>query len=146
MGTARASDVPAVRALVREAYEPYTARIGRPAAPLTDDYQAIVAEGRAIVARRAGRIVGLLVTSVRADHVLVENVAVAASERGSGLGSALLALADDQARAAGVPEVRLYTNERMTENLAYYARRGFRETGRGTENGFARVHFARRTD
>jgi GNAT superfamily N-acetyltransferase len=143
---AQPSDVAAIEALVREAYEPYTVRIGRPAGPLEDDYRAIVASGRALVARRGNRIVALLVTSLHADHVLVENVAVAASERGTGLGSSLLALADDMARRAGVPEVRLYTHEKMTENLAFYAHRGFRETGRRTEDGFTRVFFTRRVD
>ena len=32
--------------------------------------------------------------------------------------------------ANGLSEVRLYTNEVMTENLAFYARRGYRETAR----------------
>ena len=137
-------DVPAIEALVREAYEPYIARIGRPPGPLGDDYAAIVASGRALVARRSGTVVGLLVLSLHPDHLLIENVAVAASERGTGLGTALLGIADERAREAGVAEVRLYTHEKMTENVAYYPRRGFVETGRRTENGFSRVFFAKR--
>jgi hypothetical protein len=31
----------------------------------------------------------------------------------------------------------------MFENLAFYPRRGFRETGRRTEDGFTRVFFSR---
>lgn len=143
LSTAGPADVAAVEALVREAYEPYIPRIGMAPGPLREDYAAIVADGRALVARRGGRIVGLLVTSVHPDHLLVENVAVAAGERGTGLGTTLLAAADAQARAAGVPELRLYTHEKMTENLAFYPRRGFVETGRRTENGFARVFFSR---
>lgn len=143
---AQPDDVPAIEALVREAYEPYIARIGRAPGPLREDYAAIVATGRALVARRGGRVVGLLVLSVRPDHVLVENVAVAASERGTGLGARLLAIADDRARETGLSEVRLYTHERMTENLAYYPRRGYVETDRRTEDGFARVFFAKRLD
>ncbi|MFF2053417.1 GNAT family N-acetyltransferase [Leifsonia sp. NPDC058194] len=136
-------DVPAIEALVREAYEPYIARIGRPPGPLGDDYAAIVADGRALVARRDDRVVGLLVTSLHSDHLLIENVAVGASERGSGLGAALLGIAEERAREAGVGQVRLYTHEKMTENLAYYRRRGFEETGRRTEDGFSRVFFAK---
>ena len=144
MATAEPGDVAAIEALVREAYEPYIAGIGRPPGPLEDDYAAIVAAGHALVARRGARIVGLLVTTLQPDHVLVENVAVASSERGAGLGTSLLAVADEQARTAGVPEVRLYTHEKMVENLAFYARRGFLETGRRTEDGFSRVFFSRR--
>jgi N-acetylglutamate synthase-like GNAT family acetyltransferase len=140
---AQLSDVPAIEALVRAAYEPYISRIGRKPGPMLEDYGVVVAEGRAVVARRDGRVVGLLVTSLHADHVLIENVAVAAGERGAGLGSLLLDVADDQARSAGVGEVRLYTHEKMVENLDFYPRRGFRETGHHTENGFARVFFSR---
>lgn len=140
---AEAADVPAIEALVRAAYEPYVARIGQEPGPLREDYSAIVAGRRATVARRGGVIVGLLVTSLHTDHLLVENLAVDAGERGTGLGTRLLTVAEEQARAAGLPELRLYTHEKMVENLAYYPRRGFVETGRRTENGFARVFFAR---
>ncbi|MEN0084667.1 MAG: GNAT family N-acetyltransferase [Leifsonia sp.] len=142
LGPAREADLTEVEALVREAYEPYAARIGRLPAPMLVDYAAVIAEGRLMVARR-GRIVGLLVCSLHEDHLLVENLAVAREERGSGIGSLLLDAADAQARAAGVPELRLYTNEKMHENLAYYPRRGFIETGRAEQDGFARVFFAR---
>jgi GNAT superfamily N-acetyltransferase len=143
LDTAGTADVPAVEALVRESYEPYVERIGREPGPMLVDYAAVIREGRAVVARSGDRIVGLLVTSHHADHLLVENLAVAASERGTGLGTRLLGVADEQARAAGLFELRLYTHELMVENLAYYPRRGFVETGRRTEHGFARVFFSR---
>ncbi|MGO4593813.1 GNAT family N-acetyltransferase [Leifsonia sp. 2TAF2] len=140
------ADVPAVEELVHEAYEPYVERIGRKPGPLLEDYAAIVADGRALVARRDGMVVGLLVLSQHPDHILVENVAVSASERGTGLGARLLAIADDRAREAGVDEVRLYTHVTMVENLAYYPRRGFVETGRRADDGFERVFFTRHVE
>lgn len=143
---AEADDVAAIEALVRAAYEPYVERIGAKPGPLLGDYGAIVADGRATVVRRHGVVVALLVMSVHTDHVLVENVAVAESERGSGLGGRLLDLADERAREAGVGEVRLYTNAAMTENLAYYPRRGFHETGRRVDGVYSRVFFARPVD
>jgi GNAT superfamily N-acetyltransferase len=51
--------------------------------------------------------------------------------------------AERHARDAGVPEVRLYTHEAMTENHAYYERRGFTETHRGADDGFSRVYFTK---
>ena len=48
------------------------------------------------------------------------------------------------ARELGQSEVRLYTNEVMTENLAYYPRRGYVETHRDEVNGFHRVFFVKR--
>ena len=139
LGPAGQDDYAAVEALVRDAYEPYIPRIGRPPAPMLVDYAAVIAEGRAVVARR-GRVVGLLVTSLHDDHVLVENLAVTSAERGSGIGSLLLDAADAQARAAGVHELRLYTNEKMVSNLGLYGSLGYRETGREVIEGRRVVH------
>ena len=52
--------------------------------------------------------------------------------RVQGSAQRLLDLAEQQADCLGLPEVRLYTNESMTENLAFYSRRGYRETHRAT--------------
>ena len=108
---------------------------------MTADYAAVVNRGTAWVAEDAGEVVGLLVLVPAPDHMLLENVAVAPAARGRGVGAALLRLAEDETRAAGLAEVRLYTNLAMTENLAYYPRRWYVETGRVEESGFSRVYF-----
>jgi len=59
------------------------------------------------------------------------------------VGSRLLRLAEEQAQAQGLPEVRLFTNEAMTENLDYYPRRGYREIHRCTQEGYRRVYFTK---
>ena len=50
---------------------------------------------------------------------------------------------DEQAVDRGFDEVRLFTNARMTETLAYYPRQGYVETHRDEVNGFHRVFFAK---
>ena len=74
----------------------------------------------------------------------VENVAVDPLAQHQGIGRRLLEHADREAAALGLDEVRLYTNEAMSENLALYPRLGYREEGRRTEEGFARVYFSKR--
>jgi predicted N-acetyltransferase YhbS len=74
-------------------------------------------------------------------HLLLENLAVRPSRQGGGAGSRLLALAEDEARRLRLAEIRLYTNEAMTENLAYYPRRGYAKTHRAEQDGFRRVFF-----
>ena len=64
--------------------------------------------------------------------------------QGQGIGARLLALAEDHARALHLPEVRLYTNAAMTENLAYNPRHGYTETHRADQDGFHRVFFRKR--
>ena len=137
-------DIAALSAVAAGAYRGYEPRIGRPPAPMTADYAAAVASGLTWVAVRDGEIVGLLVLAVRPDHLLLENVAVLPSAQRSGIGARLLALAEEQARAHGRGEIRLYTNEAMTENLAYYPRRGYAETYRAEQEGFRRVFFSKR--
>ena len=47
---------------------------------------------------------------------------------------------------ASAVEIRLYTNAKMTENIRYYPRRGFRETHRACDAGYQRVYFSRFLD
>jgi ribosomal protein S18 acetylase RimI-like enzyme len=141
MRPASASDVGALRAVAEAAYRAYIPRIGRPPAPMIADYASAVARGEVWVAARDGTVVGLLVLLPRPDHLLLENVAVLPAEQGRGTGSRLLAFAEEQARQSGLPEIRLYTNEAMTENIAYYTRHGYAETRRHEQDGFRRVFF-----
>jgi GNAT superfamily N-acetyltransferase len=137
-------DVAEIQAIAAEAYEPYVARIGRPPAPMTADYAAAVGRGEVWVAVGDGAVAGLLVLVPAPDHLLLENVAVRPAVQGTGVGARLLALAEDQARRLGLPEVRLYTNVAMTENLVYYPRHGYVETHRAEGGGFSRVYFTKR--
>ena len=143
---ARPEDAEPVRRIVAEAYGLYVARIGRQPAPMTADYAALIAAGAVTVLEADGEPAGVLVLAPRDDHLLLENVAVAPARQGRGLGRRLVERAEARARELGLPEVRLYTNRAMTENLALYPALGYRETGRNEEDGFARVHFAKRLD
>lgn len=136
-------DVPAVEALVRAAYGHYVERLGSPPLPMLDDYPARVRAGQLWVLDDARGLVGLVVLEVRPDHLYVDNVAVRPDAQGRGLGPALLAFAEERARSAGLPELRLLTNERMTENRALYARLGWTDTGPVGVEGRRAVGFSR---
>jgi MFS family permease len=140
---AAAADVPALRAVAAAAYHDYVPRIGRDPGPMSADYAAAVREDETWVAIAEGEIVGLLVLAARPGHLLLENVAVQPSAQGRGIGARLLALAEDEARRLGLSEIRLYTNEAMTENLTYYPRHGYVETHRAEQDGFRRVFFSK---
>jgi GNAT superfamily N-acetyltransferase len=110
---------------------------------MTADYARDIAAGRVWVRTCNHGVAGVVVVRVAAEHLLVENVAVDPQWQGRGLGAALLDFAESYALSQGMTTICLYTNELMTENLAYYPRRGFVETGRRTEDGFRRVFFAK---
>jgi GNAT superfamily N-acetyltransferase len=130
-----------LRVIAREAYQHYVPRIGREPAPMSADYDAAVRAGQAWVAVGQGEVIGFAVLIAHPGHLLLENLAVRPSRQGRGAGSRLLALAEDQARRRRLAEIRLYTNEAMTDNLAYYPRRGYTETHRAEQDGFRRVYF-----
>ncbi len=138
------ADREAVERLVEAAYGGYVERIGRRPAPMDADYAVLIAAGRVTVAERDGEVAGVLVLAPMEDHLLVENIAVDPTAQHTGLGRRLMAHAEDEARALGLSELRLYTNERMVENIAWYPRLGYRETERRAESGFARVFFRKR--
>jgi N-acetylglutamate synthase-like GNAT family acetyltransferase len=140
--TAIAADVADIERLISEAYTPYVARIGREPAPMSVDYRTLVtATDQTWVLVDDSELMGVLVTIPQSDHLLIENVAIAPSAQGRGHGRTLLAYAERQARELGLPEIRLYTNAAMTENLTFYPRMGYRETERRAQDGFDRVFF-----
>ncbi|MCI4339469.1 MAG: GNAT family N-acetyltransferase [Thermoplasmata archaeon] len=136
------ADVPEIRSCVREAYQVYLERMDRPPAPMQDDPAVRVGAGQVYV-ECAESVRGVLVLVPFPDHVLVENLAVRPVFQRHGIGSRLLAFAEARATELGRAEVRLYTNDRMTENLRYYSARGYRETGRAVEDGYARVFLSK---
>ncbi len=77
---------------------------------------------------------------------VIENVAVHPDHRGTGLGRALLDRAEDEARRAGFEVIHLYTHEGMTENLAIYTKRGYREDERRSQGTFDLVFMSKRLE
>ena len=121
---AEASDLALVEAISREAYAPYEPVLGSLPVPATEDYASRIAAGQVWLSGEDG----VLVLERHPDHAMIYSVAVRPAAHGKGLGRTLL---DEAERlAAGLPELRLYTNALMTKNLAIYAKRGFIETGR----------------
>lgn len=136
-------DVDGIRRLVVDAFEKYVDRIGMAPAPMTADYAELLDSSRVWVVEQGRDVIGVLVTQAQSDHLLLDVIAVAPTAQGGGHGRALLERADQDARDQGLTEVRLCTNEAMTENIEFYPRRGFHETGRGVQDGYHRVFFAK---
>ncbi|CAN5801373.1 GNAT family N-acetyltransferase [soil metagenome] len=123
---ALATDAAAIRALTRAAYAKWVPLIGREPKPMAADYEAAVARHRFDLLHVDGDLAALIETIAEADHLLVENVAVAPAFQGRGLGRRLMALAEELAASAGFSEIRLYTNQRFAENVALYRKLGYR--------------------
>ena len=141
---AERGDAAVVRDLVRMAYSKYVERIGKEPAPMLEEYDALIRASEVWVWNEGGEVLGVLVMRPADDHLFVDNVAVAPGHQGKGLGRELVAFAEERAEREGLPEVRLYTNEKMHENLAVYARLGFEETERKIDGGYRRVFMRKR--
>src|ERR1022692_5231049 len=116
------ADVARIRMIVMAAYEHYVPRIGRAPAPMSADYAHAVRSRQAWAAVQDGEIAGLVILVPQPGHLLLENVAVLPAAQGRGVGARLMNLAEDRARSLNLSEIRLYTNEAITENLSYYPR------------------------
>ncbi len=140
---AQPTDEDEITDLVVQAYQHYVPRLGRRPAPMDAHYRDDIERGDAYVAVHDRTIVGVIILIPHVDHLLIENLAVRPDSEHLGVGSALLCLSESLAHRRNTPQLRLYTNELMTENIDYYMRRGFRETARRTEHGFRRVFFVK---
>jgi ribosomal protein S18 acetylase RimI-like enzyme len=138
MRLATPADLPVIRDIVTAAYTRYLDRMDRPPAPMLADYAAEVESGRLWVA--GDPVTGLIELIENAGSLHIANVAVHPAAQGTGLGRRLMEFAEEQARQRGLARLDLYTNEVMTENQAIYARLGYRETARRTEDGYHRVY------
>ncbi|WP_370162990.1 GNAT family N-acetyltransferase [Limimaricola soesokkakensis] len=141
---ARAADRDRIDEIVTSAYAPYIPLIGHAPAPMRADYGALIAAGVVHLTDESGPSAALMVLLPQPDHLLLDNIAVHADAQGRGLGRALLGAAEDMARQAGLPEIRLYTNAAMQRNLRIYAMAGYKETRRAHEQGFHRVFMSKR--
>ena len=141
---ARPDDIPRLQAIVDAAYAKYVPRIGKKPGPMLDDYARRVAEGAAWVAEIGDSIAGLVVLLPEDDHLLLDNVAVDPAFHGHGLGRQLIDFAEREAAARGYGEIRLYTHEKMIENIAMYPRLGYEETHRAAQAGYDRVFMRKR--
>ena len=125
---ARPEDAEAIRALVRAAYARWVPVLGREPRPMQADYAAAVLVHEFALVEEGGALAGLIEMEARADHLWIENIAVAPGRQGGGLGRALLGHADERARVLGLAEIRLLTNGKMVANRRLYALCGYEET------------------
>ena len=127
---AQQADVSVVGAISAEAYvAAYVPIIGVAPVPAHENYGRWIDDGEVWLAVVEDKPSGVLVLRRSPDHLFVYSVAVVSSGQGRGLGTALLALAEQRAVEAGLPELRLYTNRRMERNVRLYRRCGFVEVG-----------------
>jgi GNAT superfamily N-acetyltransferase len=118
-------DAAAVRDLVRSAYAKWVPVMGREPIPMTADYDLAIRTHMIDLMIVDDALSGLIELVLEPDCILVLNVAVRPDQAGKGYGRALMAHAEDVARALGRGRLRLFTNKLMADNIALYRRLGY---------------------
>ncbi|RVD49308.1 GNAT family N-acetyltransferase, partial [Mesorhizobium sp. M7A.F.Ca.ET.027.03.2.1] len=98
---ALADDLQTVISLTEAAYAPYTALLGAPPIPVTEDYAPRIEGGEVWVLESGSEIAGVLTLERHDDHAMIFSVAVSPAFQGKGFGIALLKHADEQTRLWG---------------------------------------------
>jgi GNAT superfamily N-acetyltransferase len=122
---ARPDEAEGVAAFQRAAYERNRTILGITPIPLQADYAKILGEYEVWLRERDQELAGVLILEARSDDLLIWSVASAPKLRHGGVGNQLLAAAETRARDLGKPIIRLYTGERLVDNIAWYQRRGY---------------------
>jgi N-acetylglutamate synthase-like GNAT family acetyltransferase len=122
---ANENDVEVIRNLTHAAYAKWAQLIGRRPKPMNADYERAVQTHVIELAYEDGTLVGLYEIIPAADHLLLENIAIAPAHQRRGLGHRLMARVEALARARGLPKVRLYTNKAFDSNLKFYEKLGY---------------------
>ena len=104
-----------------------------------------IQEGSVHVICDAARVLGYISFSPNRDHLYVDAIAVLPRLHRQGLGSRLLAFAEQEALRLGLRSVRLFTNGEIAGNLIFYRQRGYHETGRCVKPASLACSTARRS-
>ena len=125
------SDRNEVLQLLRDAFAPYMAKLGRIVEP--DSFAGVrqaLADGQVSAAVGSDGIEGVLIEEPLGATLYVKVVAVRPDQQGKGLGSRMLEEIETRARDRGFEALTLDTAEVMEDLLRLYGRHGFREIRR----------------
>lgn len=89
----------------------------------------LLQKGKFLLAEEAGSLVGCVYVELRGDRGYFGLLAVDPARQGAGLGSRLIAAAEDRCRAAGCRFMDLTIVNLRTELPAFYRRFGYVESG-----------------
>ncbi|WP_133491233.1 MULTISPECIES: GNAT family N-acetyltransferase [Alcanivorax] len=142
---ARRQDAAAISRCVLRAYQHFVPRMGRPPAPMTDDYNQVVLRNIVWVADDGLGIQGVVELEETDVGLLTKNMAVDPDFQKQGLGRRLLKQAEQLARDAGHDMLYIYISEAMVENLVFYLDHGYEECERRLEQGIYRRIYLRKT-
>ncbi len=140
-GSERFAEWDALLGLLQRAFAFMDGRIDPPSSLHRLDAATLAGKARAercFLAFRDGRLAGCVFCAPREDCLYVGKLAVEPALQGQGIGRALMARAEAEARALGLPVLELQTRVELAESHAAFAAMGFLKTGETAHAGFDR--------
>jgi predicted N-acetyltransferase YhbS len=134
------SDIPSLLKVIHAAFEEYRGRLDPPSgahAETVDSLRRKLSTARVAIAEIEGKIVGCVFLKSEPGRVYISRLSVLPNERCRGIGSALMDFAEAWARREGLERAYLGVRIVLTEQQAYYTRRGYRGIGEARHEGFA---------
>ena len=137
---AQAVDAAAISAVIRCAFDAYRGRLQPTPSALSETEETIadrLAKGQGFVADASGRTVACILTVANsAEELYVGRLAVHPEWQGHGLGTRLMGVVEEMARAQGFRRMSLGVRLALTGNRALFEKLGFRLHSEERHPGF----------
>ena len=137
---ATAADAPALAATIATAFAQYRGKLVPESSAFRETPEAIVGQlsngSSAIIAEQNGEMVGCVMTEPMDGDLYFGRLAVLPAARGLGLARRLIEAVEADARARGLPGVRLGVRIALPQNQKLFNSLGYREYSREAHPGF----------
>lgn len=132
-------DLAEIVALVHRAFEQYRGKLEPESGALSESVESLrkrLEKNRLFLAEDDGRISGAVFAAQKGDAVYLDRLAVDPEVRSRGIARRLIEAVEFHAREIGAARITLGVRLALPQNIEYFQRCGFVETGRQTHAGF----------
>jgi ribosomal protein S18 acetylase RimI-like enzyme len=134
------ADAPVLATTIAAAFEQYRGKLLPESGAFRESADGIAIElskgAGAIIAERNAVVLGCVMTKLEEGDLYLGRLSVLPQARGEGLAKRLIAAVEADARARGLPGVRLGVRVVLTDNQKLFKSLGYREISREAHEGF----------
>lgn len=132
-------DLAEIVALVHRAFGEYRRKLQPESGALSESVDSLaerLTKNRLFLALKGGKLAGAVFAAVKGDAVYLDRLSVDPHARGLGIARRLIDAVEEHARESGAARVTLGVRLALTQNISFFERLGFVETGRKAHAGF----------
>lgn len=132
-------DLAEILALVHRAFGEYRGILKPESGALAENVESLakrLEKNRLFLAEEAGNLCGAVFATRKGDAVYLDRLAVDPAARGGGIARRLIEVVEAHTKESGAERVTLGVRLALTQNISFFQRLGFVETGRQAHEGF----------